>query len=237
MISERKHHILVIEDDESIAMLQRDYLEANGFKVSITSDGTQGLHKLEEEDFDLVLVDLMLPGLDGFELCRRIRREKEIPIIIVSAKREDIDQIRALGLGADDYVTKPFSPQQLVARVKSHIARYERLTNISNVSDDAMRVIHIHDIKIDCAARKVWCRGNQVALTNKEYELLVFLVNNPDVVFSKTELFDRVWDVNSYGDTSTVTVHINRIRDKIESDITQPQYIETVWGVGYRFRG
>jgi DNA-binding response OmpR family regulator len=227
--------ILIIEDDKSIAMLERDYLEANGFQAVLVPDGTQGLHLLEEQDFSLVILDLMLPGIDGFELCRRIRKEKEIPIIIVSAKREDIDQIRGLGLGADDYVTKPFSPQQLVARVKAHIARYERLTAV--VNSGMLSEIVIRDLRIDCAARKVWCRASEVTLTNKEFELLAFLVNNPDVVFSKNDLFDKIWGVNSFGETSTVTVHINRIRDKIELDTTQPKYIETVWGVGYRFRG
>ncbi|MDR3344130.1 MAG: response regulator transcription factor [Oscillospiraceae bacterium] len=228
--------ILIIEDDKSIAMLERDYLEANGFEVFIAPDGTQGLHFLDEQGFSLVILDLMLPGIDGFELCRRIRKEQEIPIIIVSAKREDIDQIRGLGLGADDYVTKPFSPQQLVARVKAHIARYARLTAV-NTRTGMLSEITIREIKIDCAARKVWCRGTEVVLTNKEFELLVFLVNNPDIVFSKSDLFDKLWGENSFGETSTVTVHINRIRDKIELDTTSPQYIETVWGVGYRFRG
>ncbi|MDR1408921.1 MAG: response regulator transcription factor [Oscillospiraceae bacterium] len=228
--------ILIIEDDKSIAMLERDYLEANGFEVFIAPDGTQGLHLLEEHKLSLVILDLMLPGIDGFELCRRIRKEHEIPIIIVSAKREDIDQIRGLGLGADDYVTKPFSPQQLVARVKAHIARYERLNAANNRSGMLSEII-IRDIKIDCAARKVWCRNTEIPLTNKEFELLVFLAGNPNVVFSKSDLFDKIWGANSFGETSTVTVHINRIRDKIELDTTKPEYIETVWGVGYRFRG
>ncbi|MDR1805732.1 MAG: response regulator transcription factor [Clostridium sp.] len=228
--------ILIIEDDKSIAMLERDYLEANGYEVIITPDGTQGLHVLEEDEPDLVLLDLMLPGFDGFELCRRIRKEREIPIIIVSARQDDIDQIRGLGLGADDYVTKPFSPAQLVARVKAHIARYSRLMEMNKNSGSPVEFC-VREIKIDCAARKMWCRGKEISLTNKEFELLVFLVANPNVVFSKSELFDKIWGVASYGETSTVTVHINRIRDKIELDTTKPDYIETVWGVGYRFRG
>ena len=236
MSGEEKARILIIEDDKSIAMLERDYLEANNFEAVIAPDGTQGLHYLEEQEFSLIILDLMLPGIEGFELCRRIRKDYEIPIIIVSAKREDIDQIRGLGLGADDYVTKPFSPQVLVAKVKANIARYKRLTATSD-SGGILREINIRDIKIDCAARKVWCAGKEVPLTNKEFELLVFLVSNPDVVYSKTELFDKIWGENSFGETSTVTVHINRIRDKIEPDTTSPQYIETVWGVGYRFRG
>ncbi|MDR0883886.1 MAG: response regulator transcription factor [Oscillospiraceae bacterium] len=229
--------ILIIEDEKSIAQLERDYLEGNGYEVKIAPDGNQGLHLLEEEAFNLILLDVILPGLDGFELCRRIRKDHDIPVIFVSAKREDIDQIRALGLGADDFITKPFSPQQLVARVKAHLARYDRLTNAGSSHEGPVVEINVRELRIDCAARKCWCRGEEVALTNKEFELLAFLAANPNVVYSKADLFGEIWGVNSFGETSTVTVHINRIRDKIEEDTTNPQFIETVWGVGYRFRG
>ena len=225
--------ILIVEDEEAIADLEKDYLELSGFEVEIASDGTLGLKKALEEEFQLVILDLMLPGVDGFEICRQIREVKNIPIIMVSAKKDDIDKIRGLGLGADDYMTKPFSPSELVARVKAHLNRYERLVS-SNVKENS--IIEIRGIKIDKTARRVWVNGEEKQFTTKEFDLLTFLAENPNRVFTKEELFREIWDMESIGDIATVTVHIKKIREKIEFNTAKPQYIETIWGVGYRFK-
>ena len=225
--------ILIIEDEESIADLEKDYLELSGFEVEIEGEGTKGLERALEENFQLVILDLMLPGVDGFEICRRLRETKNTPIIMVSAKKDDIDKIRGLGLGADDYMTKPFSPSELVARVKAHLTRYERLVS-SNVKEN--KVIDIRGIKIDKTARRVWVHGEEKNFTSREFDLLSFLAENPNHVFTKEELFRKIWDMDSVGDIATVTVHIKKIRDKIEFNSTKPQYIETIWGVGYRFK-
>ena len=225
--------ILIVEDEEAIADLEKDYLELSGFEVEIASDGTSGLKKALEEEFHLVILDLMLPGVDGFEICRQIREVKNIPIIMVSAKKDDIDKIRGLGLGADDYMTKPFSPSELVARVKAHLNRYERLVS-SNVKENS--IIEIRGIKIDKTARRVWVNGEEKQFTTKEFDLLTFLAENPNHVFTKEELFRQIWDMESIGDIATVTVHIKKIREKIEMNTNKPQYIETIWGVGYRFK-
>ena len=225
--------ILIIEDELSIAELERDYLELNDFEVEIETNGAKGLDKALENDYSLILLDLMLPDLDGFEICRQIREKKDIPIIMVTAKKNDIDKIRGLGLGVDDYVTKPFSPSELVARVKAHIARYERLIGSTALQND---VIEIRGLKIDKTDRRVYVDGEEKVFTNKEFDLLTFLASNPNKVFSKDELFNKIWNMESIGDIATVTVHIKKIREKIEFDTSKPQYIETVWGVGYRFR-
>lgn len=225
--------ILIIEDEEAIADLQRDYLELSGFEVEIENDGTKGLLRSLKEDFDLLILDLMLPGTDGFEICRKVREEKNTPIIMVSAKKDDIDKIRGLGLGADDYMTKPFSPSELVARVKAHLARYERLIG-SAVEEN--KVIEIRGLKIDTTARRVWINGEERNFTTKEFDLLTFLASHPNHVYTKDELFSEIWDMESVGDIATVTVHIKKIREKIEYDTSNPQYIETIWGVGYRFK-
>ncbi len=225
--------ILIVEDEEAIADLEKDYLELSGFEVEIASDGTSGLKKALEEEFHLVILDLMLPGVDGFEICRQIREMKNIPIIMVSAKKDDIDKIRGLGLGADDYMTKPFSPSELVARVKAHLNRYERLVS-SNVKENS--IIEIRGIKIDKTARRVWVNGEEKNFTSREFDLLAFLAENPNHVFTKEELFRKIWDMDSVGDIATVTVHIKKIREKIEVNSAKPQYIETIWGVGYRFK-
>ena len=225
--------ILIIEDETAIADLERDYLELSGFEVQIENSGDRGLVRALEEEFDLIILDLMLPGLDGFEICRKIREQKNLPIIMVSAKKDDIDKIRGLGLGADDYMTKPFSPSELVARVKAHLARYERLVN-SNVQEND--IIEIRGIKIDKTARRVWIDGEEKNFTTKEFDLLTFLAQNPNHVFTKEELFREIWDMESVGDIATVTVHIKKIREKIEKQSSKPQYIETIWGVGYRFK-
>lgn len=225
--------ILIVEDEISIAELERDYLELSGFEVEVASDGAEGLQKAINEEFDLIILDLMLPKVDGFEICRQVREEKNIPIIMVSAKKEDVDKIRGLGLGADDYMTKPFSPSELVARVKAHMARYERLVG-SAVEEN--KVIEICGLKIDTTARRVWINGEEKTLTTKEFDLLTFLASHPNHVYTKDELFREIWDMEALGDIATVTVHIKKIREKIEFDTSKPQYIETIWGVGYRFK-
>lgn len=225
--------ILIIEDEEAIAELEKDYLELSDFSVDIKNDGTEGLKAALEEDYNLIVLDLMLPGTDGFEICKEVREKKNTPIIMVSAKKEDIDKIRGLGLGADDYMTKPFSPSELVARVKAHLARYERLVSMSAPMND---IIEIRGVKIDKTARRVWIDGEEKAFTGKEFDLLTFLAEHPNHVYTKDELFREIWDMDSIGDIATVTVHIKKIREKIEFDSTNPQYIETIWGVGYRFK-
>ena len=225
--------ILIIEDDEAIAELQKDYLELSGFEVEVESQGDKGLIHALEEDVDFLILDLMLPEMDGFEICRQVREKKDIPVLMVSAKKDDIDKIRGLGLGADDYMTKPFSPSELVARVKAHLARYERLVNNNVKTND---IVEIRGIKIDKTARRVWINGEEKNFTTKEFDLLTFLAENPNHVFSKEELFREIWDMESIGDIATVTVHIKKIREKVEYDTAKPQYIETIWGVGYRFK-
>ena len=225
--------ILIIEDELSIAELERDYLELNDFEVEIEPNGINGLEKALSEEYSLILLDLMLPDMDGFEICRQIREKKDIPIIMVTAKKNDIDKIRGLGLGVDDYVTKPFSPSELVARVKAHISRYERLVGSTALKND---VIEIRGLKIDTTARRVWVNGEERTFTTKEFDLLTFLASHPNHVYSKEELFREIWDMESIGDIATVTVHIKKIREKIEFNTSKPQYIETIWGVGYRFK-
>lgn len=225
--------ILIVEDEVAIADLERDYLELSGFDVEVANDGEAGLAEALRGDYNLVILDLMLPGVDGFEICRKVREEKNTPIIMVSAKKDDIDKIRGLGLGADDYMTKPFSPSELVARVKAHLARYERLIGSAA---EVNKVIEIRGLKIDTTARRVWVNGEERTFTTKEFDLLTFLASHPNHVYTKDELFSEIWDMESIGDIATVTVHIKKIREKIELDTSNPQYIETVWGVGYRFR-
>ena len=225
--------ILIVEDEEAIADLEKDYLELSGFDVEIENDGTSGMERALNEDFDMFILDLMLPGTDGFEICRKIREKKNTPVLMVSAKKDDIDKIRGLGLGADDYITKPFSPSELVARVKAHLARYERLIGSTAQKND---IIEIRGIRIDKTARRVWVNEEEKQFTTKEFDLLTFLAENPNHVFTKDELFSKIWDMESIGDIATVTVHIKKIREKIEINTAKPQYIETIWGVGYRFK-
>ena len=226
--------ILIIEDEAENAELERDYLCINGYDVVIESRGNTGLAKAMGESFDLIILDLMLPGIDGFEICRKIRESQNIPILLVSAKKNDVDKIRGLGLGADDYITKPFSPSELVARVKAHLARYERL--ISQGIPKENEAIEIGGLKIDLAARRVYINGEERNFTAKEFDLLTFLAQNPNRVFTKDELFEKIWGMESCGDIATVTVHIKKLREKIEVNSSNPQFIETIWGVGYRFK-
>lgn len=226
--------ILIIEDDGDIAAIERDYLELNNFQVEIAGDGITGLELGLHGTFDLILLDLMLPGMDGFSVCRRLREETDIPILMVPARREDIDKIRGLGLGADDYIEKPFSPSVLVARVRAHLARYARLTGGQQKADPELRA---GGLRLNTATRRVYVNGQEVELKNREYELLHFLMLHPDMVFSREDLYEKIWGLDAMGDNATVAVHINRVREKIEPDPSRPQYIQTVWGAGYRFKG
>jgi DNA-binding response OmpR family regulator len=225
--------ILIIEDEPSIAELQRDYLEVNGFSVDIECSGKRGLQQALQTPYDLLILDVMLPEMDGFEICRQVRNQKNIPILLVTAKKEDIDKIRGLGLGADDYIVKPFSPSELVARVKAHLTRYERLTGATGPKKN--EGLRIRGIYIDLASRRVYVNDREVKVTTKEFDLLAFLAKHPNRVFSKEHLFERIWGLDAAGDVATVTVHIRKLREKIEVDPSNPQYIETIWGVGYRF--
>jgi DNA-binding response OmpR family regulator len=223
--------VLIIEDDLNIAELERDYLQVNGYRAEIEQDGTAGLEKALSGRFDIIVVDLMLPHTDGYEIIRAIRKVQEIPVIVVSAKSEDIDKIRGLDIGADDYLTKPFSPGEFVARIKSHLKRYQRLKG----DDGGYETILHKGLEINTASRQVVVNGRTVQLTTKEYELLVFLASHPNIVFTKDRLLDAVWGTGYFGDTATIAVHIQKIRKKIESDPALPVYIETIWGTGYRF--
>lgn len=227
--------ILIIEDDESIAKLQKDYLEIAGFEVDICLTGLQGLNALRQNTYNLLILDVMLPEMDGFDILRSMQDSKDIPVLMVSAKKEEIDKIRGLSLGADDYITKPFSPGELVARVKSHIQNYERLKNKFNFKAKDNTLV-IRGLEIQKDSRQVFVNGTEIILTQMEFELLLFMAENPNKVFSREDLFEEVWGLDALGDNATVTVHVARIREKIESDPSNPQYIETIWGVGYRFR-
>lgn len=227
--------ILIVEDDLSIAQLQKDYLELSGFEVTLCSDGVQGLNTLKEKEFNLVILDIMLPKLDGFSILKSIQEDKDIPVLLVSAKKEEIDKIKGLSLGADDYITKPFSPGELVARVKSHIQNYERLKSKFS-KRPKNNTINIRGLQINKDSRQVFINGKEVTLAQKEFELLLHLAENPNIVFSREDLFEKIWGLDALGDTATVTVHIARIREKIESSPSNPQYIETVWGAGYKLK-
>jgi len=227
--------ILIIEDDESISELQRDYLEMSNFVVKVCSSGLTGLKCLEEEAFDLLILDIMLPEIDGLEILRRIRNKIDIPILVVSAKKEEIDKIRSLGLGADDYVTKPFSPGELVARVNSHIAKHDRMKNKYGSSTNT-NTFTVRGLEIQKDSRRVFVNNKEINLAQKEFDLLSFFIQNPNRVYDREDLFEKIWGLDSLGDAATVTVHIAKIREKIETKPSNPQYIETVWGAGYRFR-
>jgi len=228
--------ILIVEDDLSIAELQKDYLEVAGFEVTQCADGLEALKAIRENGYDLLILDIMLPGIDGLGILRSIKHDKDIPVLLVSAKKEEIDKIKGLSLGADDYVTKPFSPGELVARVKAHLENYERLKLRFAEGSQKVSVLTIRGLRIEKDARRVYVHGQEVNLAQKEFDLLLYLAQNPNRVFGREELFERVWGLEALGDSSTVTVHIARVREKVESDPSNPQYVETVWGAGYRFR-
>ncbi|WLD91675.1 response regulator transcription factor [Alkalihalobacillus sp. AL-G] len=224
--------ILIIEDELSIAELERDYLEIEGFTVEIAADGKSGLETALNDNFDLILLDLMLPIMNGFDLCKQIRKQTDIPILMVTAKNEDIDKVRGLGLGADDYIVKPFSPSELVARVKAHLSRYVRLIGKNTPKDE----IYIGGLHVNQSSRRVFMNKKEIPFTTREFDLLTFLAMHPNQVFSKEHLFEKIWGLEAMGDTATVTVHIRKIREKIETDPTNPKFIETIWGAGYRFK-
>ena len=224
--------VLLVEDDGDIAELERDYLEADGFAVDVSSDGDEGMRLARTGDYCLILLDVMLPSADGFAICRAVRKERDIPILMVSARLEDVDKIRALGLGADDYIVKPFSPSELVARVKAHIARYERL---KGDVQESIPALHFGALEIQPQTHRIFVSGREVRLAAREFELLLFLAQHPQIVFSKEALYDRIWGLDAVGSTSTVSVHMNRLREKIETDPANPCWLQTVWGAGYRF--
>lgn len=224
------NRILIAEDDKDIAELERDYLQMNGYLVDIEPDGKRALERILGEEYDILVVDLMLPGASGFDIIRETRGKKEIPIIVVSAKTEDIDKIRGFDLGADDYLVKPFSPAELVARVRSHAKRYARLRGAEEIRD-----IAIGGLEIQAQSHKAFSDGKEITLTATEYDLLLYLASHPDQVFTRDQLFSAVWGSDYTGDLATVAVHIQKIRKKIEKDPTNPEFIETLWGTGYRF--
>lgn len=223
--------ILIIEDDLHIATLEKDYLEINGFEAAIVPDGQKGVNEARTGQYSLIIVDLMLPSIGGFDIIKMLRDKLDIPMIIVSARVDDIDKIKGLGLGADDYMTKPFSPSELVARVKNQLARYERFFGQTSEGGD----VELNGIRMNYESRKVHVNGKEVPFTTTEFELLYYFITNPDIVHSKTKLFDKIWGEEEYGDIATVAVHIQKIRKKIEKDPSEPKIIETVWGAGYRF--
>lgn len=223
--------ILIIEDDSNIAELEKDYLEINGYETKIIVDGLEGVKEARTKKYDLIIIDLMLPTINGFDICAMIRDELSIPMIIVSARNDDIDKIKGLGLGADDYITKPFSPSELIARVKNQLSRYERFLKANEESS----ILEFHNLTLNKEARKVTVSGVEVAFTTTEFDMLLFFMKNPDVVHSKSILFDRIWGEDEYGDIATVAVYVQKIRKKIEKEPSNPRIIETVWGAGYRF--
>jgi len=224
--------VLIIEDEQNIAQLEQDYLEVHGIESDIATTGEEGLNLATTNSYNLIILDLMLPGIDGFALCEKLRKNLDIPILMVTARKEDIDKIKGFDRGADDYIVKPFNPNELVARVKAHLSRYDRLTNRNNTSTD----IQINNLLIQPDARRIFVNGEEIIFTAKEFDLLYFLATNQDIVFTKEHLFERIWGYDALGDTSTVTVHIRKIREKIEEDPSNPKFIETVWGAGYRFK-
>lgn len=226
--------ILIIEDDLDIAEVEKDYLELSGYNVDIVHNGIDGINAVKGADYSLILLDLMLPGLDGFSVCKKLREITDIPVLMVTARKEDVDKIRGLGLGADDYIEKPFSPSVLVARVKANLAQYDRLKKSGT---EKQIVLTVGDFTVNTSTRRVYVRNEEKPLKNMEYELLLFLMTNADMVFDRETLYERIWGLDSMGDNATVAVHINRLREKLEKDPANPEYIETVWGAGYRFKG
>lgn len=227
-----KKRILIVEDDDDIASIERDYLEVGGYEVKVEENGTAGLTEALTGDYDLILLDIMLPGMDGFQIVRKLRDKIDIPIMMVTARRSDIDKIRGLGFGADDYIEKPFSPGVLVARVKSQLARYKRLKG----TGERRKKISIGGITLEPDTHRIFVRGEEKVLPNKEFQLLEFLMVHADVVFSRESLYTRIWGMDSLGNTSTVPVHINRLREAVEEDPSDPKHILTIWGVGYKFK-
>lgn len=226
--------ILIVEDDLDIAEVEKDYLKLSGYDVDIVENGVTAIEMEKKNSYSLILLDLMLPGLDGFSVCKKLREITDVPILMVTARKEDVDKIRGLGLGADDYIEKPFSPSVLVARVKANLAQYERL---KQTGTQKQKILTIGDFTVNTSTRRVYVRGEEKPLKNMEYELLLFLMTNADMVFDRETLYEKIWGLDAMGDNATVAVHINRLREKLEEDPSSPKYIETVWGAGYRFHG
>ena len=223
--------LLIAEDDPEIAMLERDYLEVEGYDVTVVDNGQQAVTEALNGDYSLLLLDLMLPGCSGYDVCRLIRDRIDVPILMVTARTESVDKIRGLGLGADDYIAKPFDPAELVARVKAHLSRYARLTGGGQGEPE---VLDLGRVQILPRSWRVLKDGQEVKMPNREFALLKFLAEHPNTVFYKEKLFETIWGYEYVGDSATVTVHIGRIRDKVEDDPAHPSLIETVWGAGYR---
>ncbi len=227
--------ILIVEDDEDISMVEEAYLESAGYETKIIAEGTSVLELLGKEQFDLILLDLMLPGKSGYEICREIRDQIDIPILMVTARTEPVDKLRGLGLGADDYIAKPFDPAELVARVHANLRQYERLQKkTTKEKNDEPEEIKIRDLRILVNSWKVYKGEREIKFPNREFEILKFFAMNPNIVFSKEQIFEEIWGYDYVGDSATVMVHINRIREKIEDDSKNPKILETVWGAGYR---
>jgi len=230
-MSEEK--VLIVDDEKEIIELIRDYLNVEGFKVELASDGKEAVEKFETNSFDIVILDIMLPKIDGMEILKIIRSKSNIPVMMLSAKKSDVDKVLGLGLGADDYITKPFSPKELVARIKAQLRRYKEFSN----SQFNKNILEFKDLKIDLAGYNVYLEDEKIQMSAKEFEILKYLALNPERVYSREQIFNQIWGFNEYGDINTVTVHIRKIREKIEENSSNPEYIETVWGVGYKFVG
>ena len=229
-----KKRILIIEDDADIRMIEEIYIQSSGMETVSAESWNEARKKLEENSFDLILLDIMLPDVNGYEICRQIRKTLDIPILMVTAKTELADKLKGLNVGADDYILKPFDPVELVARINANIRQYERLTGKSTENAADVSTIKLGNIEIDLNSRRVYKNGEEIKMPNREFELLRFMAENPNIVFSKEQLFEKIWGYDYVGDSATVTVHINRIREKIEDDSKDPKILETVWGAGYR---
>lgn len=228
--------VLIIEDDEDISMIEKDFLEMEGYQVYIANNGREGYQEAISQAYQLILLDVMLPGMDGYEICREIRQKVDIPIIMVTAKSEELEKLRGLGIGADDYISKPFSPTELVARVKANIAQYKRIKGAMQSEQKVEGEIALGNIRINSQTHRVFVDNIEVECKHREYELLLFLMEHPEIVFSKEQLYEKIWGMDALGNIRTVAVHINRLRERVEEDPTNPNYIQTVWGAGYRFQ-
>ena len=229
-----KRTILIVEDDEDISMIEEAYLQAAGFATILVSDGSKVSETLAAHKADLILLDLMLPGKSGYEVCREIREQIDIPILMVSARTEAVDKVKGFGLGADDYITKPFDPAELVARIHANLRQHDRVMKKYEAEETKPKEICIGNIRILPESWKVFKGDKEIKFPNREFELLKFMAENPNIVFSKETLFEKIWGYDYVGDSATVMVHINRIREKIEEDSKNPKLLETVWGAGYR---
>lgn len=232
---EQQRIIVIIEDEQDMARIMKDYIKVNGYEVFVANTGQDGMDLIESKEPDFIILDIMLPDADGIELCQQIRETRDTPILILSARGSDTDKVLGLGFGADDYMTKPFSPSELVARIHAHLRREERSRMRSHTSHHQNHVLDFGELVIDQKAYQATLRGQEISLSAKEFQLLFFLASNQNQVFSKSVLLDKIWGYEAYGDENTITVYIRRLREKLESDPANPRYIKTVWGVGYKF--